>query len=86
MTLTRHVDQILEKFHVCCIIRLSRSNGLIFDSCPGCLLTHAGVAGLPFAEGVSSFRKSGLLVNVKTGRKLSWNEVPGGVYVVYSRK
>lgn len=53
---------------------MSESNGLIFDSRPGRLLTSAGAAGFPFAEGVSGFRKYGLLVNVRTGRKRSWKE------------
>lgn len=69
---------------------MSQSNGLILDSRPGRLLTHAGVPGFPFAEGVSGFRKSGLLVNVRTGRKRSWKEgawvQPGGVYEIYSRE
>lgn len=34
----------------------------------------AGVAGFSFAEGVFSFRKSGLLVNVRTGRNRCWNK------------
>lgn len=49
---------------------MSQSDGLFFDSCPGPVFTHAGVAGFPFAEGVFSFRKSGLLVNVRTGTKM----------------
>lgn len=53
---------------------MSESNGLIFDSRPGQPVSSAGVAGFPFAEGVSGFRKQGLLVNVRTGRKHSCRE------------
>lgn len=49
---------------------VSQSGGLMFDSCPGSVFTRAGVAGFFFAEGVFRFRKSGLLVNVRFGRKM----------------
>lgn len=46
-----------QKFGFSSNIILSECNGLIFDSRPGRPLTSAGVAGFPFAEGVSGFRK-----------------------------
>lgn len=49
---------------------LFHNGSLILDSQPGRIHTAAGVAWVSFAEGLSGFRKHGLLVNVRSGRKM----------------